>query len=120
LSLGEDPEVIIFFAPPDILSGLVVLTNYVAERPDAVYIPFSSGCGSILTHPLKEGEKENPRAVLGMFDVSARPFVEADILTLAMPTKLFLALLANQDESFLITKSWEIVRKRIAKQKKEE
>jgi hypothetical protein len=51
-----------------------------------------------------------------MFDVSARPFVEPDILTLAMPTKLFLTLLANQDESFLITKSWEIVRKRIEKQ----
>jgi uncharacterized protein (DUF169 family) len=119
LSLGEEPEVIIFYASPDILSGLVVLTNYAAERPDAVYIPFSSGCGSILTHPLKEGGKENPRAILGMFDVSARPFVEPDILTLAMPTKLFLALLANQDESFLITKSWELVRKRIEKQKKE-
>jgi hypothetical protein len=44
-----------------------------------------------------------------LFDVSARPFVEPDILTLAMPTKLFLSLLDNQEESFLITKSWETV-----------
>jgi hypothetical protein len=36
-----------------------------------------------------------------------------------MPTKVFQALLQNQDESFLITKSWELVRKRIEKQKKE-
>ena len=79
-------------------------------------MPFSSGCGSILTHPLKEAEKEKPQAILGIFDVSARPFVEPGILTLAMPTKLFRTLLENQDESFLITKSWQIVRERIRKQ----
>ena len=115
LAAHEEPEVIIFFASPDVLSGLVVLTGYASERLDAVRLPFSSGCGAIVTHPLKEGEKENPQAILGMFDVSARPFVEPGILTLAMPTKLFLTLLNNQDESFLITKSWEKVRERIKK-----
>jgi len=115
LAPNEEPEVIIFFAHPDVLSGLFTLTNYAAERADAVRIPFSSGCGSIVSHPLKEAEKENPQAILGMFDVSARPFVEPNVLTLAMPTKLFLLLLDNQDESFLITKSWEIVRKRIGR-----
>jgi uncharacterized protein (DUF169 family) len=111
----EKPEVAVFFAPPDILSGLFTLTNYAAERMDAVRIPFSSGCGSILTHPLKEAEKENPQSVLGMFDVSARPFVEPNILTLAMPTRLFLTLLKNLDESFLITESWKKVKERIRK-----
>jgi uncharacterized protein (DUF169 family) len=113
---AEEPEVVIFFATPDVLSGLFTLTNYAAERMDAVRIPFSSGCGAILTHPLKEAEKKNPQAILGSFDVSARPFVEPNILTLAMPTKLFLTLLDNQDESFLITPSWEMVRERIEKQ----
>jgi uncharacterized protein (DUF169 family) len=113
LKATEEPEVVVFFASPDLLSGLFTLTNYATERMDAVRIPFSSGCGAILTHPLKEAEKENPQAILGLFDVSARPFVEPNILTLAMPTKLFFSLLDNQDESFLITKSWEVVRKRI-------
>lgn len=112
---GENPEVIVFFAPPDILSGLFTLTNYAAERTDAIRVPFSSGCGSILTHPLKEAEKEKPEAILGMFDVSARPFVEPNILTLAMPTKLFSMLLNNLDESFLITESWRKVLARISK-----
>ena len=94
---------------------MFTLTNYAAERMDAVRIPFSSGCGSILTHPLKEGEKEEPQAILGMFDVSARPFVEPNILTLAMPMKLFLTLLDNLDESFLITESWKKVKERIKK-----
>ncbi len=111
----EEPEVVVFFGSPDILSGLFTLTNYAAERMDAVRIPFSSGCGSILTHPLKEAEKEKPQAILGMFDVSARPFVEPNILTLAMPMKLFFILLDNLDESFLITESWKKVKARIKK-----
>jgi uncharacterized protein (DUF169 family) len=115
VSAPEEPEVIIFFASPDALAGLFTLTNYAAERFDAVRIPFSSGCGAILAHPLKEAEKKNPQAILGLFDVSARPFVEREILTLAMPTQLFLSLLDNQEESFLITKSWETVRRRIEK-----
>lgn len=109
----EEAEVVAFFAPPDILSGLFTLTNYASGRMDAVRIPFSSGCGAILSHPLKEAEKEKPQAILGMFDVSARPFVEPDTLTLAMPMKLFSTLLNNLDESFLITESWKKVKERI-------
>ena len=111
----EKPEVIIFFALPDILSGLFTLTNYALENTDAVYSPFSSGCGTILTRPLKEAEKDQPRAVLGMFDVSARPMVEKDVLTLAMPYSIFLRLLENVSGSFLETESWKKVRQRIQK-----
>jgi len=109
------PEVVVFFAPPDILSGLFTLTNYALERTDAVYTPFGSGCGTILTHPLKEAEKEIPRAVLGMFDVSARPMVEKDVLTLSMPYSIFLKLLENVSGSFLETESWKKVLQRIQK-----
>ena len=118
LTLQEEPEVIIFFALPDVLSGLFTLTSYAAERTDAVRLPFSSGCGAIVTHPLKEAGNENPQAILGMFDISARPFVEPNVLTLAMPTKLFHMLLDSQEESFLITKSWEGVRRRIGETEK--
>jgi uncharacterized protein (DUF169 family) len=109
----EKPEVVIFFAPPDILSGLFTLTNYALENTDAVYAPFASGCGTILTRPLKEAEKDQPRAVLGMFDVSARPMVEKDILTFAMPYSVFLKLLENVSGSFLETESWKKVHQRI-------
>jgi len=107
------PEVIAFFAPPDILSGLFTLTNYALEKTNAVQTPFGSGCSAILSYPLKEAEKAEPRATLGMFDVSARPMVEKDILTLAMPYSLFLTLLENVQGSFLETGSWEKVRRRI-------
>ncbi len=115
ISIGTDPEVVAFFAPPDILSGLFTLTNYALERTDAVYAPFGSGCGTILTYPLKEAGKEQPHAILGMFDVSARPMIERDILTLAMPYPVFLKLLDNVSGSFLETESWKKVLQRIQK-----
>jgi uncharacterized protein (DUF169 family) len=112
---GGEPEVVTFFAPPDILSGLFTLTNYALERTDAVYAPFGSGCGTLLTYPLKEAVKEQPRATLGMFDVSARPMVEKDFLTLSMPYSIFLKLLENVSGSFLQTESWRKVFQRIKK-----
>jgi len=112
---GIAPEVVAFFAPPDVLSGLFTLTNYALERTDAVYAPFGSGCGSILTYPLKEAGKEHPRAILGMFDVSARPMLEKDVLTFGMPYSVFLKLLENVSGSFLQTESWKKVLARIIK-----
>jgi uncharacterized protein (DUF169 family) len=110
---GEEPEVVTFFAGPDILSGLFTLINYALERTDAVYAPFGSGCSTILTYPLKEIGREQPRAILGMFDVSARPMIEKDVLTLSMPFSVFLKLLNNVAGSFLETESWKKVRQRI-------
>jgi hypothetical protein len=49
-----------------------------------------------------------------MFDVSARPFVPAGTLSFAVPIKKFLTMVANMEESFLITQSWDKVRRRIA------
>lgn len=109
----EKPEVVTFFVPPDILSGLFTLTGYSLESMEAVNTPFGSGCSTILTYPLKEAEKEQPHAILGMFDVSARPMVERDVLTLSMPFSVFLKLLENVSGSFLGTESWKKVRERI-------
>jgi hypothetical protein len=94
------------------------LANYALETTEAVYTPFGSGCSTILTYPLKEAEKEQPRAILGMFDVSARPMVERDILTLAMPYSVFLGLLENVSGSFLQTESWKRVLQRIQEKRK--
>lgn len=111
----EKPEVVVFFVSPDILAGLFTLTNYALESTESVHAPFGSGCGTMLTYPLKEAEEGQPRATLGMFDISARPMVEEDMLTLAMPYSLFLKLLKNISGSFLETESWKKVLKRIQK-----
>lgn len=110
---GEDPDVVIFFAPPDLVAGLHFLAGFGRDE-DAVTAPFSSGCGSIVTFPLAEGAGPRPRAVLGLFDPSARPYVEKDRLTFAVPYRMFREMAANAPESFLTTRTWEVLRKRLA------
>jgi hypothetical protein len=106
--------VVIFFAVPDVLAGLFTLANFDQEEPNGVITPFGSGCSSIVYHPYFQREAEHPRAVIGMFDISARPFVEATELTFSAPIAKFMSMVDNMDESFLITKSWKQVRQRLA------
>jgi len=114
----DKPLVAIFFAPPDVLSGLFTLANYDATQPNGVIAPFCAGCGSIVDFPLKELKSTEPRAVLGMFDVSARPCVPSSVLTFAVPWPKYVSMVDNMSESFLITKSWNKVRARIKKTEK--
>jgi hypothetical protein len=116
LTEDDAPEVVIFFARPEVLSGLFTLANFDQTDPNGgVICPFSSGCGSIIYYPWIEQQKKNPRAVLGMFDPSARPCVMVDVLTMAIPMKKFVKMIGYMEESFLITETWGKVRKKIKK-----
>jgi uncharacterized protein (DUF169 family) len=110
---GDEPEAAIFFAPPDVLSGLFTLANFDEDNPHGVIAPFASGCASVVQFPYLEARSERPRVTLGMFDVSARPCVKAEVLTLAVPFKKLAAMIENMDESFLVTEAWSKVRKRV-------
>jgi hypothetical protein len=68
-----------------------------------------------MQYPYLERKSDSPRSVLGLFDVTARPFVVDDILTLSVPMKRFQQMMDNMNESFLTTKSWRRVQTRIAK-----
>ena len=116
LEESEEPEVVVFFATPDVLSGLFTLANFDQEEPHGVVAPFSSGCGAIVTYPYLERATDRPRAFLGMFDVSARPFVPKTRLTFAVPMQKFAQMVKNMDESFLTTSSWGKVKKRIGQE----
>jgi hypothetical protein len=110
---SDEPAVLIFFAPADVLSGLFTLANFDAPHPHGVIAPFGSGCSSIVQYPYSELQSPHPRAVLGMFDVSARPCVPAGTLTFAVPWPKFVCMVDNMAESFLITRTWNKVRARI-------
>jgi hypothetical protein len=115
LTPDDNPVVVIFFARPEILSALFTLANFDQSDPDGVICPFGSGCSSIIHYPRLEQTRSNPRAVLGMFDPSARPCVPVDVLTFAVPMKKFEKMMGNMDESFLITKTWEKQKGKIAR-----
>ncbi len=111
----DNPEVVIAFGTPDVISGLFTLANYDAADPNGVFSPWGAGCASIIMFPYAEKDAKRPRGVVGMFDVSARPFIPADIFTFAAPTNKFLTMIDYIEESFLTTESWKKVYKRIAK-----
>jgi hypothetical protein len=113
LEVSDEPEVVTFFAQADTLSGLFTLANFAEPEPDGVRTPFCAGCASIVQYPYFEQDSERPRAILGMFDVSARPYVPRDTLTLAVPMKKFARMVEDMDESFVIAKDWQKVKKRI-------
>ncbi len=115
LSEKDDPEAFIFFARPDVLSGLFTLANFDEEEPNAVIAPFCAGCGSIIQYPYLEQRSDRPRCILGMFDVSARPYVSRNTLSFAVPAKKFIRMVDNMEESFLITPSWGRIHSRAAK-----
>jgi hypothetical protein len=107
------PEIVIFFAKPDVLSGLFTLANFDQTEPNVTFSPFGSGCASIVNFPYIEKDSVRPRAVVGMFDPSARIFVHSDILTFSVPMVKLVKMIDYMDESFLITDAWNKVLKRI-------
>ncbi len=113
LEQTDDPDAVIFFATADVLAGLFTLANYDEAEPNGVFCPFCAGCGSIVQYPYLEKDSARPRAVIGMFDVSARPYVPKETLTFAVPMNKFARMVGTMDESFLITRSWEKVKKRL-------
>jgi len=113
LEESDIPEVVIFFAKPDVMSGLFTLCGFDESEPNGVIAPFGAGCASIVQNPYLEKDSDHPRGIIGMFDVSARPYVSADELTFAAPINKFERMVGNMEESFLITESWKRVQKRI-------
>ena len=113
LTETDMPEVVIFFAKPDVLSGLFMLANFDQVEPNGVFTPFGAGCGTIVHYPYLEMKSDRPRAVIGMFDPSARPYVPSNVLTIAVPMVKFEKMVGYMEESFLITDTWKSVNKRI-------
>jgi uncharacterized protein (DUF169 family) len=113
LAEEDQPLVVIFFVNVDVAAGLFTLANFDAHGNQAVFAPAVSGCSSIVQSPMQELQSDQPRVILGMFDVSARPWVPAGELSLAVPWPKFTRMVDNMDESFLITQAWETLRRRL-------
>jgi uncharacterized protein (DUF169 family) len=113
LQATDEPVVAILLASPDVLSGLFTLANYDREDVNGVFTPFGAGCATIVQYPYLERNAVQPRAVIGMLDVSARPCVHTNTLSFAVPMTRLQEMIGNMEESFLITPSWHTVSKRI-------
>lgn len=108
---GEKPEVILFLGDMDQISALTILANYAREGNENVIFPYAAGCQSIGIYAFREARSDNPRAVLGLNDISARVAVKQllkdDLMSFAMPLSLFHEMEATVPGSFLERPTWE-------------
>jgi uncharacterized protein (DUF169 family) len=115
---SEYPAVVAFFARPETLSGLHQLAAFVTNDLQVVASPWGAACTGLITWPFKflaEGQK---RAVVGGWDPSARKFFKTDEISFVVPFEMFTDMLARFESSFLTTKTWETVRRKIDRSKR--
>lgn len=115
---GETPEVVAFFARPEVISGLHTMAAFVSGDPEVVAAPFGADCSHVVTWPLHYLAQGKLRAVLGGWDPAARKFHRPDEMSFSMPWELFQSMLRRWPESFLTTHSWTTVKKKIAHSRK--
>lgn len=112
-SESEEPEFVIFFARPEVLSGLFTHTTFTTGEVDCVASPFGAGCTNILAWPLHYKEQGIEKAVLGGFDPSARKYMKTDELTFTVSWSLYEKMLRALPESmFNVDGAWTSVRKK--------
>ena len=98
LSTLDEVEGILFFATPDVLSGLVSWASYDNNADDAVRAPFGSGCSAVVTQAVVENRRGGRSVFLGLFDPSVRPWVGESVLSLVVPmSRMFPANILRQN-----------------------
>ena len=109
----EGVEAVVFFATPDILSGLCTWAFFDNDAEDAIVTKFASGCAAVITFASVENRKGGRSCFLGMFDPSARPLVPKNELSFAIPMSRFKEMLTTMPDSALYQKAFSVVRRRI-------
>jgi len=107
------PVVVSLLATPDQLSALVVLANYARPTNDNVMLPFAAGCSQVCLIPYQESLKPEPKAVIGLTDVTVRPLVDPEVLSFTVPFDMFIQMEQDIPGSFLEKHAWKKVSERI-------
>jgi hypothetical protein len=102
---------ITFLVNPDQLSALVVLANYEGEHNENVIIPFAAGCQSIGICTFRENERDAPRAVVGLVDLSARKNLRRqsgkEVMSFSVTVQMLQRMAQNVEGSFLERETWK-------------
>ncbi|MBO7419033.1 MAG: DUF169 domain-containing protein [Bacteroidaceae bacterium] len=107
-------EGILFFATPDMLSGLCGWTFFDNNEPDAVVSQFGSGCSSVVSKTVVENRKGGYRCFLGLLDPSVRPFVGKNELSFTIPYSRFIQMTETMKDCFLFdSHAWEKIKTRL-------
>lgn len=111
LADDETPAVVVFLANGDQLSALAVMADYVRGSGEGAIARFGGACQSIL-YAYEEARRDQPRGVIGFFDISQRSRLDPGTLSFTVPWSLFQEMERNVEGSFLEMEDWEALRGR--------
>lgn len=107
-------EALLFYATPDLLSGLCGWAFYDNNAIDAVVSLFGSGCGTVVSTAVAENRRGGSRCFVGLFDPSVRPFVGRNELSFTIPMSRFSVMTETMRDCFLFgSPAWSKVRRRL-------
>jgi len=110
----EGFEGVMFYATPDVLSGLCGWAFYDTNEPDAVVARFGSGCSAVVSMTVVENARGGHRCYLGLFDPSVRLWVSPNELSFTIPMSRFKVMLDTMHDCFLFgSHAWERVKTRL-------
>ncbi len=110
----DDKEGILFFASPDILSGLTTWAYFDNNDEMAVSSIFGSGCSAVVSQAVTENRRQGRRTFIGGFDPSVRPYLCANELTFTIPIHRFREMYNTMRASCLYdTHAWKKICERI-------
>ena len=102
---GAPIETVAFLADALEMSALITLRSY-SGVPSAVRSGFFFGCEGVYSVPRQEGERAEPKLVLGMTEFYPRRFIEDGRMTVSMPYSLFKRMDETAGSSFLSEDLW--------------
>lgn len=106
------PDLVYIFANADQISALVTMQGFHNGNAFNTLAPFGAACHSIV-YAAEQMEKEDPYAIMGLFDISQRSTALKDYLSMTMPYKLWENMLQDLDISCLTTHSWRRIEERL-------
>ena len=107
-------EGIMFYATPDMLSGLCGWVFFDTNAADAVVTRFGSGCSSVVSMTIVENARQGQRCFMGLLDPSVRPYVGTNELSFTIPMSRFKSMMETMKECFLFdSHAWKKVKARL-------
>lgn len=110
----EETEGVLFYATPDMLSGLCGWAFFDNNEPDAVVSQFGSGCSTVVSMTVVENARQGHRCFVGLFDPSVRPWIGKNELSFTIPFCRFVQMMETMKDCFLFdTHAWKKVKERL-------
>lgn len=110
----EGTEGVLFYATPDMLSGLCGWAFFDSNEPDAVVSEFGSGCSTVVSMTVVENARQGHRCFIGLMDPSVRPWVGKNELGFTIPFSRFTRMMETMKDCFLFdSHAWNKVKARL-------